>query len=292
MSTPALPALPIRPLTLRDLPACMSLAYDRGWSPQEHTWRLLLAAGHGVGVDAPDGRGLLGACTLTDFGPHEAPVFTAIGMVLIADRYAGRRFGRRLLEHVIHHSGSVPLTLYASAGVLPLYRRLGFASVGRAAAATGHLTAAGAVPDLPGLTLSPARARDLPRILHLDAEVFGTDRTPLITRLPAFADRFLVAEEDGELTGFAARWPNTATDVVGPLVARDTHTAQALMTALAQGSPRPLRVDVDVRHTALLEWLDRHGMPVLATSELMTRSLPGLPGDWTRRFAPLTVAAA
>ncbi|MFE6718756.1 GNAT family N-acetyltransferase [Streptomyces albidoflavus] len=292
MSTPALSALPVRPLTLRDLPACTSLAYDRGWSPEEHKWRLLLAAGHGVGMDAPDGRGLLGACTLTDFGPHEAPAFTAIGMILIADRYAGRGFGRRLLEYVIDHSGSVPLTLYASAGVLPLYRKLGFASVGRAAAATGHLTAPGAVPDLPGLTLSPARAGDLPRILRLDAEVFGTDRMPLITRLPAFADRFLVAEEGGELTGFAARWPNTGTEVVGPLVARDTRTAQALIAGLAEGSTRPLRVDVDVRHTALLEWLGERGMPVVTTSELMTRALPGLPGDWTRRFAPLTVAAA
>ncbi|MGA4860234.1 GNAT family N-acetyltransferase [Streptomyces koyangensis] len=292
MSTPALSALPVRPLTLRDLPACTSLAYDRGWSPEEHKWRLLLAAGHGVGMDAPDGRGLLGACTLTDFGPHEAPAFTAIGMMLIADRYAGRGFGRRLLEYVIHHSGSVPLTLYASAGVLPLYRKLGFTSVGRAAAATGHLTAPGALPDLPGLTLSPARASDLPRVLRLDAEVFGTDRTPLITRLPAFADRFLVAEEDGELTGFAARWPNTGTEVVGPLVARDTRTAQALIAGLAEGSTRPLRVDVDVRHTALLEWLGERGMPVVATSELMTRALSGLPGDWTRRFAPLTVAAA
>ncbi|MEU6436366.1 GNAT family N-acetyltransferase [Streptomyces albidoflavus] len=292
MSTPALSALPVRPLTLRDLPACTSLAYDRGWSPEEHKWRLLLAAGHGVGVDAPDGRGLLGACTLTDFGPHEAPAFTAIGMMLIADRYAGRGFGRRLLEHVVQYSERVPLTLYASGSLLPLARKLGFTSVGRAAAATGRLTGPTALPERPRLTLSPARAGDLPRILQLDAEVFGTDRTPLIARLPAFADRFLVAEEDGELTGFAARWPNTATEVVGPLVARDTRTAQALITGLAEGSTRPLRVDVDVRHTALLEWLGERGMPVVATSELMTRALPGLPGDWTRRFAPLTVAAA
>lgn len=292
MSTPALSALPVRPLTLRDLPACTSLAYDRGWSPEEHKWRLLLAAGHGVGVDAPDGRGLLGACTLTDFGPHEAPAFTAIGMMLVADRYAGRGFGRRLLEHVIRYSDRVPLTLYASGSVLPLVRKLGFTSAGRAAAATGRLTRPAVLGDRPGLALSPARAGDLPRILQLDAEVFGTDRTPLIARLPAFADRFLVAEEDGELTGFAARWPNTGTEVVGPLVARDTRTAQALITGLAEGSTRPLRVDVDVRHTALLEWLGEHRMPVVTTSELMTRALPGLPGDWTRRFAPLTVAAA
>ncbi|MEU7447092.1 GNAT family N-acetyltransferase [Streptomyces diastaticus] len=292
MSTPALSALPVRPLTLRDLPACTSLAYDRGWSPDEHKWRLLLAAGHGVGVDAPDGGGLLGACTLTDFGPHEAPTFTAIGMMLIADRYARQGFGRRLLEHVIRYSGSVPLTLYASAGAVPLYRKLGFSSVGQAAKATGRFTGPASSPARPGLSLSPARAGDLPRILRLDAEVFGTDRTPLITRLPAFADRLLVAEEGGELTGFAARWPSTGSEVVGPLVARDGDTARALITALAVGSHRPLRVDVDVRHTALLDWLGGSGMPVTEVSDLMTRDLPALPGDWTRRFAPLTVAAA
>ncbi|MFD4986027.1 GNAT family N-acetyltransferase [Streptomyces sp. NPDC058372] len=292
MSTPALSALPVRPLTLRDLPACTSLAYDRGWSPEEHKWRLLLAAGHGVGIDAPDGRGLLGACTLTDFGPQEAPAFTAVGMVLIADRYAGRGFGRRLMEHVIEYSGSIPLTLYATSSGLPLYRKLGFTSVGQAATVTGRFSAPTALPGSPALSLSRARAGDLPRILQLDAEVFGTDRTPLIARLPAFADRFLVAEEDGELTGFAARWPSTDTEVIGPLVARDSGTAQALITALADGAHRPLRTDIDVRHASLLGWLRERGMPVVSTNEVMTRTLPALPGDWTRRFAPLTVAAA
>ncbi|MFD8121168.1 hypothetical protein ACFV3T_08700 [Streptomyces albidoflavus] len=174
----------------------------------------------------------------------------------------------------------------------PPPRQRGTPGGGAGAAPPAPHTPAAALPARPGLTLSPARAGDLPRILQLDAAVFGTDRTPLIARLPAFADRFLVAEEDGELTGFAARWPNTGTEVVGPLVARDTRTAQALITGLAQGSTRPLRVDVDVRHTALLEWLGERGMPVVTTSELLTRALSGLPGDWTRRFAPLTVAAA
>ncbi len=207
VSTPALSALPVRPLTLRDLPACTSLAYDRGWSPEEHKWRLLLAAGHGVGVDAPDGRGLLGACTLTDFGPHEAPAFTAIGMMLIADRYAGRGFGRRLLEHVVQYSERVPLTLYASGSLLPLARKLGFTSAGRAASCHRPPHRSGRPPGEARAHPLSRPGRGPPRILQLDAEVFGTDRTPLIARLPAFADRFLVAEEDGELTGFAARWP-------------------------------------------------------------------------------------
>ncbi|PBO28984.1 GNAT family N-acetyltransferase, partial [Streptomyces albidoflavus] len=45
-------------------------------------------------------------------------------------------------------------------------------------------------------------------------------------------------------------------------------------------------MDSYARHTALLEWLGKRGLPVVATSELMTRDLPVLPGDWTRRFAP------
>ena len=43
----------------------------------------------------------------------------------------------------------------------------------------------------------PATAEDLTAILRLDTEVFGLDRTHMITRLPAFADQLRVAEENG-----------------------------------------------------------------------------------------------
>lgn len=33
------------------------------------------------------------------------------------------------------------------------------------------------------------------------------------------------------------------------------------------------------------------GLESLAFNAVMTRDLPGLPGDWSRRWAPLTVAA-
>lgn len=81
------------------------------------------------------------------------------------------------------------------------------------------------------------------------------------------------------------------THVIGPLIARDTATAQSLVTALAQGTDRPLRTDVDVRHEELLAWLKDRGLGSVAFNDVMTRDIPGLPGDWTRRWAPLTVAA-
>jgi len=121
--------------------------------------------------------------------------------------------------------------------------------------------------------------------------VFGADRTPVITRLPAFADRLRVAEEDGRLIGYAAAWPNMETHVVGPLIARDTETAKALIASLAAHTDRPLRTDIDVRHEKLLAWAKERGLASVAFNAVMTYGIPELPGDWTRRFAPLTVAA-
>ncbi|MFF5485105.1 GNAT family N-acetyltransferase [Streptomyces virginiae] len=296
MTPPHITDLPIRALTVDDLHRCADLSEDRGWLREEHKWRLLLAAGSGYGVDAPDGRGLAAACVVTRYGEaHAGPELAAIGMVLVADRFARQGLGRRLMTHVCDGVlKGVPLTLHATPYGRPLYEELGFETTGRAEMLRGafrHETA----PATSGTSrIRPATAEDLPRILRLDTEVFGTDRTHMITRLPSFADRLVVAEDrsgDGTLTGYAAAWPNMDTQVIGPLIAHDTATAQSLVTALATGTDRELRTDVDVRHEELLAWLKDRGLASVAFNAVMTRDIPDLPGDWTRRWAPLTVAA-
>ena len=125
MPTPSLDSLPIRRLTLRDLTACADLSEDRGWPREEHKWGLLLAAGRGHGVDAPDG-GLAAACVVTEYGPREQPSLAAVGMVLVAERHSRQRLGRRLMRHVVEEAGTTPLTLYATPLGRPLYEELGF----------------------------------------------------------------------------------------------------------------------------------------------------------------------
>ncbi|MFD9725604.1 GNAT family N-acetyltransferase [Streptomyces sp. NPDC059072] len=299
MTPPHITDLPIRALSVDDLRHCADLSEDRGWPREDHKWGLLLAAGNGYGVDAPDGPGLAAACVVTQYGnTHAGPELAAIGMVLVADRYARQGLGRRLMEHVCDDVlKGIPLTLHATPNGRPLYEQLGFDTTGRAEMLKGTFRPedARSTPGAHGTPrVRPANAEDLQRILHLDAEVFGTDRTHLIIRLPAFADQLLVAEDptgDGTLTGYAAAWPNMDTHVIGPLVARDIGTARSLITALAQGTDRPLRTDVDVRHEELLGWLKDRGLESIAFNAVMTRGIPGLPGDWTRRWAPLTVAA-
>ncbi|MFG2640971.1 GNAT family N-acetyltransferase [Streptomyces sp. NPDC048370] len=283
-SLPPLDQLPIRALTAEDLTACADLSADRGWQREEHKWNLLLTAGTGYGIDDPDGKGLVAASVVTSYGPE----LSAIGMVLVAERYARQGVGRRLMRHVIAEAGDTPLTLHATPNGQPLYEQLGFVQTGRAEMLSGHFTAAEPAPEIP---TRAATAEDLQTILRLDTEIFGLDRTHMLTRLPAFADQIRVAEEGGEIIGFAAAWPNMSTHVVGPLIARDTATAQALVASLAAATDRPLRTDIDVRHTALVSWLKANGLAPIMFNAVMVRSRPDLPGDWSRRFAPLTVAA-
>ncbi|MFE7170191.1 GNAT family N-acetyltransferase [Streptomyces sp. NPDC057616] len=287
MPTDSLSRLPIRRLTLRDLAACADLSENRGWPREEHKWGFLLTAGKGYGIDDPEG-GLISACVVTEYGPQDQPSLGAIGMVLVAERHARQGIGRQLMRHVVSLMGTTPLTLHATPYGRPLYEELGFKVTGRAEMLRGHFTPVGPAPEV---VTRAATAEDLTAILRLDEEVFGADRTPVITRLPAFADRMRVAEENGRLIGYAAAWPNMDTHVVGPLIARDTETAKALIATLAAHTDRPVRTDIDVRHEELLTWAKERGLASVAFNSVMTYGVAELPGDWTRRFAPLTVAA-
>ncbi|MGA5321956.1 GNAT family N-acetyltransferase [Streptomyces seoulensis] len=287
MPISSLAALPIRRLTLRDLTACADLSQDRGWPREEHKWGLLLTAGHGYGIDAPEG-GLVAACVVMEYGPGQRVDLGAIGMVLVAERHSRQGVGRRLMRHVVAAMDGTPLTLHATPLGRPLYEELGFKTVGGAEMLMGRFRPDDSKSSVP---TRAATAEDLPAILRLDAEVFGVDRTPVLVRLPAFADQVRVAEEDGRIIGYAAAWPNMRTHVIGPLIARDTETAKALVESLAAGTDRPLRTDVDARHEELLAWAKARGLAPVMSNAVMMLGAPGLPGDWTRRFAPLTVAA-
>lgn len=292
MTEPSPAELPVRRLTLDDLPACLDLAEDRGWQREEHKWRLLLSVGQGYGIDAPDRPGgLLAAFVLTPYGtrPDGSAEYTCVSMVLVAERRARQGLGRRMMRHAIAESGSAVPFLTATPSGRPLYEELGFRDVGSLVFLSGTFT--GEHPPPSGTSVRAATAADLPAVLALDAVAFGTDRTELLTRLPSFASRFVVAENGaGDLTGFAAAWPNPTVTVVGPVVADDLATARALTADLCTRAEGPVRFDVDTRHEELHDWLRAHGLDGDYRCSLMIRSADDLPGDIGRRFAPYSVA--
>jgi GNAT superfamily N-acetyltransferase len=266
----------IRRLTLDDLPACLDLAADRDWPREEHKWRLLFDVGEVYGI--VDGEELIATTIVTRYGGG-----AAISMVLVAARHERRGLGSRLMRHVLERSGDGSVMLYATELGRPLYERLGFESVGAATAHVGRWDGAVAEP-----LSRPATDRDA--IAALDAAVTGLERAALMARLPAFAEQVRVVERDGELAGYAATWQNVDALQVGPVIATDEQMARALITDLAAGDDRRLRVDIGHEWPALRAWATDHG---LAPGSPVTRMAVGgrLPGgDPERNFAPLMQA--
>ncbi|MGW5261271.1 GNAT family N-acetyltransferase [Microbispora sp. NPDC004025] len=288
MKPVALSALPVRRLGLADLPHCLDLAQDRSWPREERKWRLLLENGEGFGIDAPDGGGLAGTVVLTRYGRTAA----AVGMMLVASRHGGRGLGRRLLEHVLAEAGDATLFLCATEYGRPLYEKLGFETVGVIEARVGHFDAGddpyggpyGAGPGR-GASRLAEPGRDLAALCALDIEVFGADRSRLLTRLFAFAEQVRAVERDGEITGYGAAWRSAGRLFVGPVVAEDDETARVLITDLARGADARIRIDLDHRRQALVSWIAGRGVPQSSTTSFMVHGGRALPGDRSRLVA-------
>jgi GNAT superfamily N-acetyltransferase len=263
-----------RRLTLDDLDDCTRLAKDRGWLPEQHKWRLLLEVGEPYGIDAPDGDGLAATNILTCYGDDHA----VISMVLTASRFGRRGLGRRLMEHVLERAGDRTVSLYATEYGRPLYERLGFRVVRTAGKHAGHFS------GVPSGRTRPATPDDLGRILGLDAEALGTDRSAVLRHMFTFGEEVRIADD-----GFGHRWRNDDNTVIGPVVARDEETARALIGDLALGAEGEVRMDFDLTHESMIRWAGEHGVTSSWQVSRMVRG-SGLPGDPARQFLPFMQA--
>jgi GNAT superfamily N-acetyltransferase len=296
----------IRRLGADDLRACAALAVDRGWWPERAKWLLLLEASEAYGVDAPDGQGLAGSVVLTRWGADRG----AIGMVLTASRYGGQGLGRALMEHALRVAGDdTAVSLFGTDAGRPLYAKLGFEPVRRSIAFRGHFhvdpptnsskkrggraeaAGAAALAESSG-DVRLATEADLLAILALDLAVYGADRTRILTRLPAFAERIVVLEASEGIVGYAAAWRTEAYLMIGPLLAPDGAAARRLVTELAADSTVAVRLDIDPDRPELPGWARAHGLEPTERTVFMTR------GDLTPRgtpehlFTPISVAMA
>jgi GNAT superfamily N-acetyltransferase len=295
--------VPVERLSAADQAGCLALAEDRGWPPEPDKWQLLFEVGEVFGVRDPAG-GLAGAVALTRYGPDLA----AIGMMLVAERHGRQGLGRALMTHLLSAAGATVTCLFATDFGRPLYERLGFRPAYQSDRYIGPLTAGDA-----SVPVRPATPADLTAIARLDRQAFGADRSGILARLPQLAERFLVAVgpasdaaplTGGPLTGgpagrsdpagrairgFAASFVLNGLLLAGPVVADDLDVATALLCALADGSGRPLRIEVASTHPGLARWAAAHGLTLRSQTTFMTHGgpLPGRPGQV---FGPLNVA--
>jgi GNAT superfamily N-acetyltransferase len=267
----------VQQLTIADLPDCTALALDRNWGAETRKWRLLFDVGTVYGVR--DAGRLVGATILTRHGDRLA----AISMVLVASSHGRQGIGGTLMRHAMAQAGDAILTLNATRYGRPLYERLGFETVGATHTHAGIFT-----PDGRPARSRPADAGDLPAIGALDTEVNGADRSALLRLLPGFCEQLRVIEHDGEITGYGGTWRNDDTLMIGPVIARSTDDAQALINDLVPAGERT-RADLDGRHPRLRAWAERRGLLPGFDTAVMTCGGP-LPGARDRWLVPVMQA--
>jgi len=108
---------PIRRLSAPDLAACVELAADRGWPPEQNKWGLLFAVGEAYGIDDPAG-GLAAMVVLTRYGR----LLTAVGMLVMAARFGRQGLGRRLMTHMLEQAGPSVVHLAATSRATVMVR--------------------------------------------------------------------------------------------------------------------------------------------------------------------------
>ncbi|MCB2408707.1 GNAT family N-acetyltransferase [Hymenobacter sp. BT178] len=276
---------PIRRLILEDLPACLRLAQNRQWLAEEQKWRFLFQVGQVYGLDDLEGE-LAATTVLTSYGSALA----VIGMVLVAARYNRQGLGRRLMQHALDAAGGVPVALYATEAGRPLYEKLGFRTLRTTTTHVRHCSTqlVAARANL----VRPATPADSAAILHLDAQVTGTNRQVVLHHLFQFAEHVWVLEYNRVIRGYAAAWRNVEQVVIGPVVAPDAAGAQQLVAAAGStlGEGEWLRLEVDARHPALGAWAVQHGLQPTFTTSLMLQGAEALPGNRAQIFAPIMLA--
>jgi len=281
------PFPPIRRLGPGDLKHCVALSIDRGWSPEEAKWALLLAEAEAFGVDAPDG-GLAGSVVLARYGPDLA----SAGMMLVAGRFARLGLGSALMTHLLAQAGDATVTLFATDAGKPLYAKLGFRTVRKSTAFVGGFRQATGAAGGRRASTRLATDADMAAILDVDEAAFGADRSYLLRILPAFAACLRVVDTDARITGYAAAWRNGPVTVIGPLVAATAADARRLIADLAAEARGPVRLDLDPDRPELPEWALNRGLQPTSRTAVMVHGAWHPRGEPSRLFTPFSVALA
>lgn len=268
----------LRPMHAGDLPAMHGLAQQMSWPHRAEDCAQLLAFGAGIAAVDRDGS-TIGVGLRWSFGE-----VGTIGLVLVAPDRQGRGIGRALMNALIADSGSRTLMLNATAEGLPLYEKLGFVSTGLVRQHQGRPSQESALPAAPDVPLRRAVPADRAQLCAIDAAAFGADRSPLLGRLLADGDAWVV-DHAGRPAGFAVLRPFGRGMIVGPIVAPREDEAIALAAAAATAAPPGvLRVDIPAKAEQLAAWLTAAGLPASDTVTVMLRGSWPAVGKGPQRF--------
>jgi len=264
----------LRPMTEVDIPAAHALSVLLGWPHRLEDWQMMLRLSHGVVLE--EGGKIIGTAFCCVQGRY-----STIGLVIVADSHQGRGLGRRLMEAALAAGGTATATLTATSQGAPLYEKLGFVTYGALAQHHGVLETSPAVRS--PIAVRPLRADEHVAVQALAQAASSFTRGAVLDEVLKIAERVLVVEEGGLLTGLAVLRPFGRGLMIGPVIAGSTAQAQALIeSVLVHCAGRFVRIDVTAG-SGLSEWLASVGLPNVDRPVQMTRGkAPGGDGQVTQ----------
>jgi GNAT superfamily N-acetyltransferase len=264
----------VRRLNPDELALAPSLLKPEGWDFEPEELARLHRLGGAVGA-LSDGK-LVGFLTT-----HDEPPVRWIGNVVVAPDVRGSGLGARLLDEAMRgHAGTVGL--YSVERAVTLYARAGFVAQGEAFL----LRAETAVPKRAGRA-EDLRAADLTEVVRFDRDATGMDRRALLHELVrAYPKTLRIVRRDGRVAGFGVAKTSGGGTEIGPVVARDAATRDALLDELLEAAPPPYEATALGASPGVMEALDERGFAVRFRTIPMFR---GPPPAWRPE---LLVAAA
>jgi len=272
---------PLRPDELGDAQA---LVAEVGWNQTERDWRLFLELGRVQAIRTDAGRVIATAATLPYAG------FGWISMVLVTAAWRRRGLASKLLRAAIDDlrgAGLVPVLDATPAG-REVYRTLGFADTwGFARLARPAMPSACAVcAQNDSLLVQPITDEAWAAICAYDAAVFGSERSRLLAglrgRMPS-AD--LIALHGDRVVGFLLGREGRIGSQLGPLIAEDAATTQALLTRAIATATGPIFIDLADSKTAIRAFVEAQGFALVRPLTRMVHGRTSPFDDGARTFA-------
>lgn len=274
----------MRPLSHADLPAALVLSAAAQWNQNTHDWRTMLQLGRGWGIDDAEAPGqpvqLAASVIVLPYGAQ----FAWVSMVLVLPAFRRRGHAQRLLRLVLMHlrdqgRGAV---LDATPAGHEVYVQEGF--VDTWGFARYRREAGVALPDRPGAPPTrPLRDSDWPAIEAMDASAFGASRSALLRTLAQrWPQAARVVEQGGRLRGFVFGRDGREAHQIGPLLAEDDASAQALLHDAIAAAPGAVYVDLLDRQVGMQAWLAQRGFVFQRPFTRMVHGIKQAPGDPAR----------
>jgi len=260
------------------LAGAMALSRAANWNQNESDWRMMLRLGRGFGLSAADGT-LVASIVLLPY----ADKFAWMSMVLVSPEHRRLGYASRMLRLVLAdlQSRGIAAVLDATPAGHAVYVQEGLHDTwGFQRYALSAPPPASALQGTSGLSLRHIAADDWPAILSLDLPAFGASREPLLRALAArLPEAALIARRGDTVCGYLLGRDGREARQLGPLVAPDPATAQALLAQALAQVPAPIYADIPDRHAGLRSWALLQGFAVQRPFTRMVHGMAQAPGD-------------